>query len=222
MSILDNLMTADKGFWNSSLTTKLTSLPGIINQGYRPPQWIQLQPELLVYIKTNIGGLFFDAVLNTSTESSLTVTSHPVQNGANISDHAYMEPVRLSMEIAMSDAMASMVPGQFYGAYSKSISAYRALVDLQAARTPVRVQTKLNSYENMLITNISVNDDVHTQSGLRATVQLQQILIANVSSEKVSARSWTSGGAANKGPVQPKTNPKSIGAGIDPKGGTQD
>lgn len=181
-------------------------------EGYRPRQWSGGGSEL-VYCKTNIGGLFFDAVLNVSTEHAATITSHPVQSGANISDHMYLEPVIISMEIGMSDAMASMVRGQWSGAYTKSVSAYRRLCELQALRIPFTVMTRLNQYQNMVIKSISVNDDVSTLYGLRATVALQQILMAQAVSEKVSARGWISGGGANRGEVQPTPTPTStIGA----------
>ena len=173
----------------------------------------------LVLVKTNIGGLFFDAVLNVSTEHPMTITSHPVQSGANLSDHAFREPVKISMEVAVSDAMDSMVPGQYVGGYTKSTSAYRTLIALQATRTPLRVLTRLNRYDNMLIQSISVNDDVKTLYGLRATVQLQEVMMATVATEKVSARNWTSGGANKKGAIQPQETPTSVGAVILKDGG---
>ena len=148
-------------------------------------------------------------MLNVSTEHTAVVTSHPVQTGANISDHMYLEPVQITMEIGMSDCMASMVRGQWVGAYTKSISAYRKLCELQAARIPFTVLTRLNQYQNMVIRSISVNDDASTLYGLRATVNLQQLILANVTTEKVSAREWTSGDGTNRGEVQPTPEPTS-------------
>ena len=83
--------------------------------GYRPRTWQSslADPLQMVLVQTNISGLFFDGVMSTETEEQLTITSHPVQSGANISDHAYREPTRISMEIFMSDVMASRQPGQF-------------------------------------------------------------------------------------------------------------
>lgn len=184
-----------------------------LTEGYRPKQWPRgIGAAQMVYCKTNIGGLFFDAVLNVNTTHSAVITSHPVQSGANISDHMYMEPVQIAMEIGMSDAMASMVRGQWTGAYTKSVSAYRKMCKLQALRIPFTVVTRLNRYDNMVIKSISVPDDVNTLHGLKATVELQQIIMAQVATEKVSARNWTSGDGANRGEVQPKQMPTS-GAG---------
>ena len=82
----------------------------------------------LCYVKTSIGGFFFDAVFRTNHESHLRITSHPVQGGANISDHCFMEPARITMEIGMSDANPSVVFGQFLGGSgSKSQAAFDEL-----------------------------------------------------------------------------------------------
>lgn len=172
--------------------------------GYRPPQWNSsfLGTEDLVYCKTNIGGLFFDAVISVDTDHTSTVTSYPVQSGANMSDHMYENPVTITMEIAMSDAMDSMVHGQWHNAGEKGVSAYRTLRDLQKSRIPIDVLTRLDRYQNMVIQSIHVNDDSKTLGGLKASVHLQQIITATVSTEKVSARNWTSGGANRRGEIQ--------------------
>ena len=58
----------------------------------------------------------------------------------------------------------------------------------------------------MLIESIEVSDDVSTLCALKATVNLVQVLVVNVSTEKVSARPYTTD--ANKAAVekQPKKN----------------
>ncbi len=42
-----------------------------------------MNPEL-IYVKTNLNGIFFDAFLSMTHESDLTVTTHPVQQGASV------------------------------------------------------------------------------------------------------------------------------------------
>ncbi len=177
--------------------------------GYRPRQWGMQPVQQMILCKTNVGGLFFDAVLKVTTDHSATITSHPVQAGANISDHMYMEPIKINMEIGMSDAMASMAFGQWSGAYTKSVSAYRMLVSLQESRTPFSVLTRLNKYDNMVIQSISVNDDANTLYGLRASISMQQIIMATVATEKISARAWSTASSTNKSEAQPVEKPTS-------------
>lgn len=181
------------------------------DKGYRPREWqTNMDAAQMVLVKTNIGGLFFDAVVHVDTEEQLTITSHPVQNGTNISDHAFREPTRITMEIKMSDAMASRYPGQFNTAYTKSVSAYRRLLDLQRSRIPFSVLTRLGSYQNMLIENIGAPDDPTMLYGLTCTVAMREVLVASVAVTKVSARQWTTGTGTHRGEVQPKQLPKTI------------
>lgn len=121
----------------------------------------------------------------------------------------YMEPIKINMEIGMSDAMASMAFGQWSGAYTKSVSAYRMLVSLQESRTPFSVLTRLNKYDNMVIQSISVNDDANTLYGLRASISMQQIIMATVATEKISARAWSTASSTNKSEAQPVEKPTS-------------
>ncbi|TWH46328.1 phage baseplate protein [Sporomusa sp. KB1] len=166
---------------------------------YRPPEWNGLPTELsqLVLVKTNIAGFFFDAVIREDHTSSLKITSHPVQDGANITDHSIVEPKVLVMEILMSDAVDDMynqqfisyvAPGNAAADKSKSKSAYHVLLEIQEGRIPVSVLTRLTQYDNMLIETISVPDDSKALYGLRCTVTLKEIFIVNVAKTKVSAR----------------------------------
>lgn len=181
------------------------------DQGYYPSQWGHTKNA--VKEKVNIGGLFFDAVFSTTTEHQLMITQHPVQTGANASDHAYVQPIRITMDIGVSDAMAYRIPGAYDNlGPTKSISAYRALCRMQEMRLPVRVLTRLNTYDNMLIESIVVNDDVSTLYALKATVQLVQVLVANVGKEKMSedsARKWTTGTEKSAHEVQPQSEDES-------------
>lgn len=177
------------------------------DKGYYPSQWGHTGGSLanMAMEKVNIGGFFMDAVFHTNTEHSLTITQHPVQTGANLADHAFINPIRIAMDIGISDAMAYRSPGCYdEPGETKSISAYRTLRKLQEQRTPLKVLTRLDTYENMLIESINVNDDVSTQNALKASIELTQVPVANVTEEKVSARQWTSGQQGNKNEVQPQ------------------
>lgn len=172
-----------------------------IAPGYRPSQWRNFigGPDAILTKATNIGGLMFDAVINSSHESSLTVTKHPVQYGANISDHAIVNPARLSLTIMVSDAMGYIGFPYIGSGGTKSARAYNMLLDFQRSRIPMKVWTKLRTYENMVITSVTAEDDYTTANALKATIELEQMMIVNVSETTVSAREWTtaSGGGGN-------------------------
>ena len=170
----------------------------------------------LIGVKTNIGGYFFDAVLKVDHNSSLKITSHPIETGGNISDHAYMEPQSISMEIGMSDACVSYIDGQFEQRYTRPVSAYDTLKQLQRDRVKVDVLTRLELYKNMMIENITVSDDYTSLFGLRATVMLTEIIMAKTKTviiENVASKSPQITGSTNKGTVQPQKNSQSDNTG---------
>lgn len=62
--------------------------------------------------RPDIGGLYFDALLEESSELITDVTEYPIETGAVGNDHAVDRPLRLIMTVALSDnlfksAMAS-------------------------------------------------------------------------------------------------------------------
>ncbi|WP_436663544.1 phage baseplate protein [Alicyclobacillus acidoterrestris] len=162
-----------------------------------------------VYAKTNIGGWFFDAVLQTTHTSTLTITSHPVQAGSSISDYAYLQPRTLSMNIGMTDVAQSFIPGQFSGGSSRSVQAYTILKQLQQLRVPIQVYTRLGLYQNMLIETITVPDDYTTTHGLKVTVDMQELLVATVTTVQISSNPAVTD-TSQKGKQQPQSVPPSL------------
>lgn len=143
---------------------------------------------LKTYFDTGKEHLIFDALFSTEHQSSLTITEHPVQTGANISDHVYMDPQILTFEIGMSDVMKSSIPGQFSDNASRSVSAYLKLRQLQTQGLPITVVTRLGTYKNMMVENITAPEDNKTTFALRATVTLKEIFVVNVTTVKISER----------------------------------
>ena len=69
--------------------------------------------KLLLSPKTSIGGYVFDVYTSINHNMTSTITSHPTQYGANISDHKFDEPDQLTFQIGMSDASQDLIRGQF-------------------------------------------------------------------------------------------------------------
>ncbi|WP_289141555.1 phage baseplate protein [uncultured Brevibacillus sp.] len=163
----------------------------------------------LVYLKTNIGGWFFDAFLRSTHTSRLKITEHPVQTGSALTDHAYLESQELTMEIGMSDVATSLIPGQFTGGWSRSVQAFKVLKELQALRVPLQIHSRLGLYQNMLIEEISAPDDFTTLNGLRCTVTMREIVVAQVRTVKISSKPAVTD-RANLGKSEPIDKGKSI------------
>lgn len=158
--------------------------------GYLSPSATNTQgisPNALVFCKTNIGGYFFDGFITVTHNKQLEITQNPVETGASIVDHSYVKPATVTMKIIVSDAHASLVEGQFSDSWSRAVSAWNVLKQLQEDRIPVSVLTKLDLYENMLIQNLQATDEANTYTTLSADVTLQEIPIARVRTVKISA-----------------------------------
>ena len=178
-------LTSGRSLCNISSDVATGAVNFFTANAYRPTQWgmAGMDDEQLVYMKTNIGGYFFDAIIKAEHTTSRMLTEHPIQNGTNIVDHSFQLPARLVLEIGMSDAMDSLVQDQYPSV--KSVSAYQQLLALQRAGNALSVTTRLNVYENMVIEQITSSDDYKTMYGLRAIVTLRQIMLATVAETTV-------------------------------------
>lgn len=164
------------------------------------PYTLSKEQELIriYWKKGHIAGFFFDGIINVNHTHNLTITSHPIQSGANISDHAYVEPVELNIKLIMSDAFPdSMKVSKNSESYfvgngrTRSIGAYKILRELQSQKRVFDVGTKFETYSNMMITSISVSESSESVNGLDATISLKQILVANERYIKASVRPQT-------------------------------
>lgn len=203
---------------------------------YRPPQWQNPSPARVMITfpgqsqnapfssATGIGVTLpntqtqyvFDAVISSGHEQELRTTDHPVQTGASISDHAYVMPSRLILDIGMSDVMdAYFSPSTWVGASSKSVSAYQTMLQLSFARIPLTVTTRLRTYTNMLLRALRAEDTYRTTAGLRARVEFYEIFMATILLVPNSARNQDTGDT-NLGSVttQPPTSAQESQNGI--------
>lgn len=136
-----------------------------------------------------IGPVPVAVVLSERHEATIGITEQPIETGAKITDHAYVEPKKLTLEFADENAVAT----------------YNALVRFQESRTPFTVVSGLFIYNNMLIRAINVTRDVSYSRVLYGTVDLQEAIIVStsyVSSEGDQNDAQSSGKAGGKKSTQ--------------------
>lgn len=159
---------------------------------YRPPLWAAGPPNTSVAAVLPGGGgqttYFFDAVMRLDHSQELVITKHPVQNGASIVDHAYLQPSRLVLEVGFSDSMDSYTPGQYTNAGAKSVSAYQTFLNLQALRVPLTVNTRLKQYQNMELVGVRAADTNQTAHALKMLLSFEQIIVGTVTVQPQSNR----------------------------------
>ena len=127
--------------------------------------------NLFIRTKREFAGISLDAVLTESFSSPITVTKNPVEFGANIADHAIIQPKKYTLTGVVSNTPLSLtgavgqiidnISGLFGDSsgsnLSRSQSAYEALQAIKDEREPIEVQTGLGLLKNMLILDIQVS-----------------------------------------------------------------
>ena len=78
------------------------------------------QPLERVFLRPlrSLGGLSFDVVVSEEHEDTLTIAKHPVEQGANISDHAYRNPCKVVIRGASSESTYGLPVWDPYNATS--------------------------------------------------------------------------------------------------------
>lgn len=175
--------------WQQQAPQKvIITFPG---QGQNPQQF-SAAAGITVTLPNSQTLYAFDAEIQIEHEQRLRKTEHPVQTGASVSDHAYLEPAHLVLDIGMSDAMdAYFNPTTWSGTTSKSVSAYQTMLALQFSRIPLQITTRLRAYQNMVIEALTPNETFKTAHGLRMRIEFGEIFVANAFTQVLSARPQT-------------------------------
>lgn len=144
--------------------------------------------NLFIRTKRTLGGIQLDNVVFEEHEGSITLTRNPVEAGADITDHAIVQPDTLFIQGivtdsplgtaafgALIDSISNLFGTSTSANLTRSQQAFEALTTLKNNAQPIDVTTKLKTYTNMMITTLSTSQDKDTS----------QILIINISLEEV-------------------------------------
>ena len=131
--------------------------------------------------RRSIGGIIPDVTIEEHHSDTLTITDHPVEQGAAITDHAFKNPAEVTMYIAWSNAsllLSSVVSGSLFAGKLDDVNdLYGKMLDLQESRVPFDLVTGKRTYSNMLIKHISNTTDKDTENCLMLSVHMRQIII---------------------------------------------
>lgn len=126
-----------------------------------------------------VGRLFFDGVMSETHNYSVVSTDNPIEVGANITDHAYVAPREVTLDIMVGDIYQSFTTPSAYNLSKRSSDALNKLNLLMVLRQPLTVICNLAKYDNLLMTGISVNQNKENNSTLMATLSFKEILLVN-------------------------------------------
>lgn len=162
----------------------------------------------LVFRKGNfIGEIELDVIVNETTQSSATITSNPVENGADVNDHIIINPMTFSMSGIVSDTKVNIIGGEigisqlssgdtFTKNDTPSKEAWEELLELQASRIPFTLITNLKDYDNVVIENLAVTQNKDSSNALNFTANMKEIIF--VGSEVLTVEQFDTQDTADK------------------------
>lgn len=151
--------------------------------------FIQLTP------RSSIGGIEIQATLEEIHNSTVQITEHPVELGAEITDHAFKKPDEVVLRCAWSNSSPQALLGTVQRLFSGELSGadyvsdvYSQLRELQEARMPFEIVTTTRRYQNMLITALQVTRDQKTGNALVCTATCREVIIVQTKATTLPPR----------------------------------
>lgn len=140
-----------------------------------------------------IGTIIPDVAIEEQQSDRVQLTQHPVAVGSPVSDHAYRMPSSVTMRAGWSNS----TPGvELSWGYSRIESIYKKLVTLQGNLQPFTLTTGKRTYQNMMLTELSVRTDRTTEQALIVEAHFQEVM-------RVTTKSTTQ--PAQEQQTQPQT-----------------
>jgi hypothetical protein len=142
---------------------------------------IGTQPPLLT------GLMQFDCSLSEVHTDEAEVTEHPVETGANITDHIRKLPATVEINGLVTDTpiaiLASVtakspVQGALIPSQKRSDDAYTLLQQFMENGDLLRIVTSLRDYDNMALTSLSVTRDAANGQVLNCVASLREVFKA--------------------------------------------
>lgn len=135
----------------------------------------------------SIGGYIPDVVLEERHEDRLEITEHPIENGANITDHAYKQPAEVEIRVMWRQNYTPVGSFLFGNQIGSKSDVYDGLLRLQRDRTLIDVVTGKRTYKNALIEELRVTTDGDTENALEVRARIKELIIVDTSITKLSS-----------------------------------
>ncbi|MDE1905301.1 MAG: hypothetical protein KGH75_02465 [Rhodospirillales bacterium] len=161
----------------------------------------------------SIAGIIPDVTIEESHRDELVITEHPVEQGAQVSDHAYKAPAEVIARYGWSNSNASLAGG-VAGLLGQTVTnapdvaeVYQTLLALQASRQPFDLITGKRVYNNMLIRSLQLHTDAATENALMVTAVMRQVILVDTQTTTLKpanqAQPQITAAIANQGTVAP-------------------
>jgi hypothetical protein len=177
--------------------------------------------SLLFTANRSLAGVIPDIAVREEGFDELEITSHPIETGAAITDHAFQRQPVLKLEYSWSNSslsalsvqsvLSGQIPDLSFGS-QRVRQIYEQLLAIQASREPFQVVTGKRLYSNMLMESLGIMTDVSTENALVVTATCRGIIIVSTSSTTIAPQAQqampaSTAGVTDAGQVQPAAVP---------------
>jgi hypothetical protein len=137
---------------------------------------------------STIGGVTIQALVEETHDDTLEMTDHPIEQGAEITDHSYVNPTAVLLRCGWSNSSTEALLGAVSSLFSDGASStgadyvsgiYSQLLALQQSRQPFTISTPLRTYENMLMPALRVTRDQKTYQALMVTATCREAILVS-------------------------------------------
>lgn len=103
-----------------------------------------------------INGFYLDSAVTEEHQYESEVTSFPVEQGADVTDHVRAKPIVVTMEAIVTDTPIGLMQQIRSGTSRPSDDALAKLLGMRSARQPVTIETSLRTYTNMVLQSFNI------------------------------------------------------------------
>lgn len=145
---------------------------------------------------TSLGGqttgeaIIPDVVISEMHSDEVSVTSHPVDVGAMVSDHAFRQPALIVCTFGWSDSsrlINSVMNLSILKGLETVKDVYQKLLELKDARQPLKLSTSKRVYDCVIITKLMTTTTVDTENAAVIEITFQEIIVAKAKTVTLSA-----------------------------------
>ncbi|WP_079218934.1 phage baseplate protein [Herbaspirillum robiniae] len=143
-----------------------------------------------------IGPITVQVAIEETFEDELQITEHPVERGAEISDHAFKRNPAVTMQCGWSNSDYEALLGTVEAIFTDGSlpsseyiqQVYSQLLALQELAVPFEVMTSMRNYESMLIKSLVVKRDLRTGNALNVQATMKHIRIVDTQATRLPPR----------------------------------
>jgi hypothetical protein len=176
-------------------------MPNLLPANPFAPWIAEIVPQRVIDAGSGTYNLVAQVTVDEDGDDEMTITEHPVEQGAAISDHAYKRPAELRVRVGWSNAYVQQT-----GLGSDVSSVYADILYLQAERRPFSVLTGKRQYDNMLVASLRTHTDAKLEFSFIADIIFREILLVNTGSAAI-------GTGGNGALANPESNTSTVQGG---------